>query len=203
MGQKIIISGVSFFFAASYDISPTRADHHLALLIQHPSTTRPHCRLPAPPRRFYPPDGSRGGRASTLRQMAAQCLVEQERNRAILLLGNPADHRVKRWMDGLAGHGDAVAVKPSICRVWFHGLSPWFGVSVEASKQEQSSDIERCSACAILTSRALTSRGIITSSRRTLPRRVLGLVWCIRFLTARPACPWPAPSSVPVCPRRS
>lgn len=39
MGQKIIISGVSFFFAASYDISPTRADRHLALLIQHHPTT--------------------------------------------------------------------------------------------------------------------------------------------------------------------
>ena len=59
MGQKIIISGVSFFFAASYDISPTRADRHLASLIQHHPTTRPHCLLPAPPRRFYSPDGSR------------------------------------------------------------------------------------------------------------------------------------------------
>jgi len=67
----------------------------------------------------------RGGRASTLRQMAAQCLVEQERNRAILLLGYPADYRVKRWMDGLAGHGNAVAAKPSVYRVFGHGFWLW------------------------------------------------------------------------------
>ena len=54
--------------------------------------------------------------------MAAQCLVEQERNRAILLLGYPADYRVKRWMDGLAGHGNAVAAKPSVYRVFGHGF---------------------------------------------------------------------------------
>ena len=57
--------------------------------------------------------------------MATQCLVEQERNRAMLLIGNPADHRVKRWMDGLAGHGNAVAAKPSVIRVFGHGFWLW------------------------------------------------------------------------------
>ena len=38
----------------------------------------------------------------------------------MLPLGNPADHRVKRWMDGLAGHGDAVEAKPSVYRVFGH-----------------------------------------------------------------------------------
>jgi len=59
MGQKIILGGVTFFFAAYCGTTRTRGKRHRTLPICHPSTTRPHCPLPAPPRRFYPPDGSR------------------------------------------------------------------------------------------------------------------------------------------------
>ena len=45
----------------------------------------------------------------------------------MLLLGYPADYRVKRWMDGLTGHGNAVAAKPSVYRVFGYGFWFWMG----------------------------------------------------------------------------
>jgi hypothetical protein len=61
MGQQIVLSGVSFFFAACYGTTHPRENHHPTLLIYHLPATRPHCLLPAPPRRFYAPDGGREG----------------------------------------------------------------------------------------------------------------------------------------------